>query len=108
MTPDAITILFREACKAFPPFEGKPTDNNLMAIRVSLLPILMEIPYNQLRGVHSLMAILTDLLRYAANYGGTTFRRPARLPLYDKNIADNDTTVVHVRTESVHHACLDN
>jgi hypothetical protein len=50
MTPDAITLIFREVRKAFPPFEGKPTDDNLTAIRETLLPILMEIPYNQLGG----------------------------------------------------------
>ena len=44
MKPNAITLLFREACKAFPPFKGKPTDNDLTAIRETLLPILMEIP----------------------------------------------------------------
>ncbi len=48
--PNAITLLFREAREAFPPFEGKPTDNDLMEIREMLLPILMEIPYNQLGG----------------------------------------------------------
>jgi hypothetical protein len=41
MTPDAITLLFREAREAFPPFKGKPTDDNLMAIRETLLPILI-------------------------------------------------------------------
>jgi hypothetical protein len=99
MTPNAITLLFREACKAFPPFKGKPTDNNLMAIREKLLPILMEISYNQLGGVHSLTAILTDLLRYAVNHGGTAFECPAHLPLYDKNIADNATTIICIRVE---------
>ncbi len=106
--PNAIMLLFREAREAlFPPFKGKPTDDNLTAIRETLLPILMEIPYNQLRGVHSLTAILTDPMRYAANHGGAMFKRPACLPLYDKNIADNSTTIIHVRVESAHCACLD-
>jgi hypothetical protein len=108
MTPDAITLLFREARKAFPPFKGKPTDNDLTAIRETLLPILIETPYNQLGGVHSLTAILTDPLRYAADHGGTAFKCPARLPLYDKNIADDAMIVVPVCAESAHHACLDN
>jgi hypothetical protein len=60
MTPNAIMLLFREVREAFPPFKGKPTDNNLTAIRDMLLPILMEIPYDQLGGVHSLTVILTD------------------------------------------------
>ncbi len=46
MTLNAITLLFKEACHTFPPLEGKPTDDNLMLIRETLLPILMEIPYN--------------------------------------------------------------
>ncbi len=50
MTPEAITLLFREAHKAFPPLEGKPLDDDLTMIRETLLPILMEIPYDQLGG----------------------------------------------------------
>ncbi len=46
MTPNAITLLFKEARDTFPPLKGKPTDNNLKSIRETLLPILMEIPYN--------------------------------------------------------------
>ncbi len=81
MTPEAITLLFREARETFPPLEGKPSDDDLTSIRETLLPILMEIPYDQLGGVHSLTAILTDPGRYAANHGGSTFVRPSRLPL---------------------------
>ncbi len=81
MTLEGITLLFWEAHEAFPPLEGKPSDDNLTTIRETLLPILMEIPYNQLGGVHSLTAILTDPGRYAANHGGSTFVRPSRLPL---------------------------
>ena len=44
MTPNAITLLFKEARDTFPPLEGKPTDNNLLLIREMLLPILMEVP----------------------------------------------------------------
>ncbi len=59
-------------------------------------------------GVHSLTAILTDPLRYAADHGGAAFKHPARLPLYDKNITDNATTVVRIHAESAHRARLDN
>ena len=104
MTPEAITLLFREAREAFPPLEGKPSDNDLTTIRETLLPILMEIPYDQLGGVHSLTAILTDPVRYAADHGGSIFVRPGCLPLYDKNIANNALTVVQVRGEAAHHA----
>jgi hypothetical protein len=107
MTPEAITLLFREARETFPPLEGKPLDDDLTSIRETLLPILMEIPYDQLGGVHSLTAILTDPGRYAANHGGSTFVCPSRLPLYDKNIPNNALTVVRVRGEAAHRAQLD-
>ena len=100
MTPSAITLLFKEARDAFPPLEGKPTDDDLLSIRETLLPILMEIPYDLLGGVHSLTAIITEAVSYAADHGGSAFVRPSRLPLYDKNIADNALTIVRVRGEA--------
>jgi hypothetical protein len=106
MTPNVITLLFKEARDAFPPLEGNPTNDNLLSIWETLLLILMEIPYDQLGGVHSLTAIITDGVRYAADHGGNVFRRPARLPLYNGSITDNATTVVCIRAEAVHKARL--
>jgi hypothetical protein len=91
-----ITLLFKEACDSFPPIKGKPTDDDLLSIWETLLLILMEIPYHQLGGIHSLTAILTDTVTYAANHGGNAFKRPVRLPLYNGSIADDPTTVVRV------------
>ncbi len=108
MTPDAITLLFKEARDTFPPIEGKPSGNNLLLLRETLLPILMEIPFDQLGGFRSLMAILMDPTRYAADHGGATFARPIRLPIYDGSITDNATTVIHICAESAHQAHLDN
>ena len=107
MTPDAITRLFKEAYDTFPPLEGKPTDDDLLAIREALLPLLMVIPYDQLNGIHSLTAILTEAAKYEAEHGNTIFVHPTHLPLYDKNIADDATTVVRVRAEAAHKARLD-
>jgi hypothetical protein len=108
LTLDAIKLLFKEARAVFPPFKGKPTDNNLLSIRETLLPILMDIPYDQLGGVHSLMALLMDPARYATDHGSTTFIRLVRLPLCNGSIANDATTVVCVHAESAHIARLDN
>jgi hypothetical protein len=108
MTPNAITLLFKEARDAFPPIKGKPTDDNLLSIWEILLPILMEVPYDQLGGVHSLTSLITDNVRYAAEHGGNSFKRPIRLPLYDTSIKDDATTVIRVRAEAAHKARLDN
>jgi hypothetical protein len=67
----------------------------------------MEIPYNQLRGVHSLMGLLTDPARYASDHGAT-FLCPFRLSLYDGTIANSAAMVIHICTESAHKARLDN
>jgi hypothetical protein len=107
MTPDAITCLFKEAYDTFRPLKGKPTDDNLLAIWEALLPLLMVIPYDQLNGIHSLTAILTEAAKYEAKHGNSKFVRPIRLPLYDKNIANNAMTVVRVRAEAAHKAHLD-
>jgi hypothetical protein len=106
MTPDTITLLFKEAHDTSPPIEGKPTDDNLQLIRKKILPILMEIPYNQLRGTHSLVGILMDAARYTADHGSATFVRPLHLSLYDMTIADDATSVVCLCTESAHQAKL--
>ena len=71
------------------------------------MPLLMVIPYDQLGGIHSLTAILTEAAKYEADHGNATFVRPVRLPLYDKNIADDATTVVRVRAEAAHKSRLD-
>jgi hypothetical protein len=100
-----ITLLCKEARDTFPLIKGKPTDNNLLLIRETLLPILMEIPYKQLGGVHSLTGLLTDPARYAANHGAT-FVRPTCLRLYDGSIANIATTVIRIHTELAHKARL--
>ena len=106
MTPNAITLLFKEARDAFPPLEGKPTDNNLLSIRETPLPILMEVPYDQLGGLHSLTALITEGMRYATEHGGNSFKRPVCLPLYNGSIKDDATTVICVCAEVAHKARL--
>ncbi len=81
MNADAISRLFKEAYDTFPPLEGKPTNDNLLAIRETLLPLLIVIPYDQLLGVHSLTAILAEAAKYKANHSGAKFVRPSRLLL---------------------------
>ena len=107
MTPSVITLHFKEAHDSFPVIEGKPTDDNLLSIQEILLPILMEIPYNQLRGVHSLTAILNkEAARYATDHGGKAFKCPICLPLYDNITPNNATMVVRIHAELAHKSCL--
>ena len=107
MRPDAVTLLFKEAFDIFPPIEGKPTDDDLLAIREALLPILMVIPFDAVGGIHSLTALLMDEAKYATAHGGNEFVRPVRLPLYDEHIADDAPTVVRVHAEAAHKSKLE-
>jgi hypothetical protein len=91
---------------SFPPIEGKPTDDDLLAIREAILPLLMVIPYDLLTGVHSLTAILMEAGKYEAYHGNHTFMRPSHLPLYDPTIDNNATTVVRIRAEAAHKSRL--
>jgi hypothetical protein len=108
MNADAITRLFKEAYDIFPPLKRKPTNNDLLAIRETLLPLLMVIPYDQLLGVHSLTAILAEAAKYEADHGGAKFVRPSHLPFYKKNIANNATAIVCVCAKAAHKSHLDN
>jgi hypothetical protein len=67
----------------------------------------MVIPYNQLGGIYSLVAILTEATKYKANHGNKKNVRPLRLPLYDNTIADDATAVVRVHSEVAHKSHLD-
>ena len=106
MSPDAITGLFKEASNSFPPLKGKATNDDLLAIRECLLPLLMVISYDQLKGIHSLTAILTDAAKYKADHGNAKFVRPCRIPLYDKNITNDAMTVIRVCAEAAHKSRL--
>jgi hypothetical protein len=101
MKPNAITCLFKETHDAFPPFKGKLSNNNLLAIQKTLLPLLMVISYDQLNGVHFLTAILTKAVKYKADHGAE-FVCPACLPLYNKTIADNTTTAICIHAKAAH------
>ncbi len=85
--PDKITRLFKEAHDAFPPLNGKPSNDDLLAIQKILLPLLMVIPYDQLNRAHSLTAILTKVVKYEADHGAKIVH-PACLPHCNKPIPD--------------------
>ena len=66
----------------------------------------MDIPYDQLNGIHLLTAILMDAAKYESEHDNAPFICPIRLPLYDKNITDDATTVVQVLAKMAHKSRL--
>jgi hypothetical protein len=53
------------------------------------------------------MAILTEAAKYEADHGASKFIMPSRLPLYNKNIADNAMPVIRVCAKATHKSHLD-
>ena len=108
MTPKAITLLLKEATEAFTVIKGKPSEDNILDIRKTLFPLLMDIPFDLVGGVHSLTGLITKTATYGANHGNAAFVRPARLPLYNSTIPDNAITVQRVKLKTAHKALFDN
>jgi hypothetical protein len=81
MTPEAITLLLKEATEAFTVIEGKPSDDDILIIHETLLPLLMYIPFKLAGGIHSLTGLITETTTYKADHGNFAFVRPTRLPL---------------------------
>ena len=106
MMPEAITLLLKEATEAFTVIKGKPSDDNNLTIRETLLPLLMDIPFDLVGGIHSLTGLITKTATYEADHGNIAFVRPTRLPLYDSTIPDNATTVARVKLDTAHKALV--
>jgi hypothetical protein len=54
------------------------------------------------------MAIVTEAAKYKTNHGASNFVRPSCLPLYNRKIANDDTTVVRVCAKVAHKSRLNN
>ena len=92
MTPEEITALFADAAAKFSPFAGAPTDDDLTALRETLYPLLLSIPYDK-DGTHNLIGLIEPPSSYIATCG-KAFPVPARPPAYDPAIAADATPVV--------------
>jgi hypothetical protein len=54
------------------------------------------------------MAILAEAAKNKVDHGGAKFVRPSHLPLYNKNIANDATTIISVFAKAAHKSCLNN
>jgi hypothetical protein len=54
MTPKAITSALAAAQVLFLPINGQPSDDNLVRLSDTILPILLKATYDCVNGVHNL------------------------------------------------------
>ncbi len=99
MTPEEITAVFATAAAAFTPITHQPTDDDLVALRDVLYPILLDIPYDE-DGQHNLIGLIEPMASYTATWGAP-FPIPACPPAYPA-IPDDATAVVRARREAQH------
>ncbi len=74
-------------------------DDDLTALRETLYPLLLAIPYNE-AGTHNLIGILEPTAAYTARVGNN-FPVPNQPPTYPA-IPDDATPVVRARREAEH------
>ena len=65
MTPEEITAVFATVAAAFTPITHQPTDDDLVALRDVLYPILLDIPYDE-DGQHNLIGLIEPMASYTA------------------------------------------
>ena len=93
MTPDKILTVFKEATENFGDISVKPTDDVMSCTNRTLLPILLNIPYDQVDATHNLSGLIIPSAKYKTKYG-TAFNRPTPpgpyCPTITTTISDTD------------------
>jgi hypothetical protein len=58
MTPKAKTSALTAAQVLFLPINGQPSDDDLVHLSDTILPILLKAPYNRINGVNNLWGLM--------------------------------------------------
>ena len=103
MTPDEIVSRFLVALDNFEPITDQPSDYKLTRLREAIAPLLLQIPYDEMGGVHNLIGIVRAKPAYLKRYA-EAFPEPTRVGAYDLEINDDATAVVRVRLKATHKA----
>ena len=80
-----ILKVIKEATDTFGDIAVKPTNNFMSCMNITLLPILLKIPYNQVDANHNLSGIISPYTKYTSKYV-TAFKRPMRPKPYSPTI----------------------
>ena len=99
MSPEEITALFAAAATTFQRITHQPSDDDLTALRETLYPLLLEIPYDE-AGSHNLIGLIEPTASYTATWGAA-FPIPDRPPA-NPPVPDDASAVVRARREAEH------
>ena len=102
MKPEDVSALFVTARETFGGMiEGPPSLIDLRRIHETLFPLLLDIPYDEEKGVHSLVGIILPAAEYQKDYNGKLFTRPSKPAAYDESIDDKATNKVVRQKEAI-------
>ena len=101
MTPDEIVSKFLVALDNFEPITNQPSDSDLTRLREAIAPLLLQIPYDETGGTHTLIRIIRAKPVYLKRYG-EAFPEPTRVGAYDLEIDNNAMAMVRARLEAAH------
>jgi hypothetical protein len=108
MTPKAITSALAAAQALFLPIDGQPSDNNLVRLTDTILPILLKAIYNRVNGVHNLWGLIASTVCYLHHYGAPFVRPATCLACYDLAINVEPSCVDRVLIKTAWAALLHN
>ena len=107
MTPEEITAALKEAAEAFPTLGSRqPEDEDIIAIRETLVPLLLRIPFNSAASAGSQKHNLSRLVQHAIVYANNRTNN-AYFPVFDPleiypTIADDATRAIISKAEAIH------
>ena len=108
MSPEEIVAKFVKAANLFEPIQGQPSDSDITLIQEILVPILLQIPFDELEAKDNLIGIILSEAKYTRKYG-KPFRAPARVGAYDDTLAEDAKPVACAKGEAKWRAkCLRN
>jgi hypothetical protein len=100
MTPKAITSALAAAQALFLPIDGQPSNDDLIHLSNTILPILLKATYDHINGVHNLWGIVASADWYLHNYGAPFVCPATHLACYDPAINAESPCLNRICTET--------
>ena len=88
---------FANALEQFEPIDRNMSNTDLMRIQEVVVPILLQIRYDETGGTNNLIGLIMPVAAYKTRYGAA-FVKPTRVGAYEVMIDDNAMAVFRVCT----------
>ena len=97
MTPEEIVAKFAHSFDNYDPIDRKMSDSDLTRLQEAVVPLLLQILYDETGAVQNLIGLIQPEATYVACYS-EAFPNPIRVGAYDKNINDDAMAVFRARS----------